>query len=111
MKALIEVHDPAEFQRITELLRSKGIPTIGKRTGIRLYRQMIFVCINDQFEDARILLDFPASAPKIRVNPDAFHRRASGNNLDLIADNLKWVLLVAVLFIVVVVAALGPGWA
>ena len=99
MKALTEVFDPGELRRITELLHSKGIPTISEGMGTwrGKYRRLVMVCLDDQFDDAVTILKFPSHTPKLQVSVDAFFRRSSGRNMETISSWLAWavVLLVA----------------
>lgn len=61
MRLLANLEDESEVVRVRELLRLKGIPTTTSLGGsggapVRLHNLSVFVCLNEHFEDAQILL-------------------------------------------------------
>ena len=65
MKIIAEVFSHDELSRITELLHSKGIPTTSTHIGVRGdYKTVLFVCLEQQYEDALTVMNFPNHTPK-----------------------------------------------
>ena len=97
MKVVAEVFSRSEEDRITSLLHSKGIPTISNGNGgfRRQFHKLIFVCLDEQFHDAEMIVKWPSHTPKVQVDVDAFFRRSNRSNLDTI---LGWLTAGVVVF-------------
>ena len=107
MKIVAEAHDAEELTRVTQLLHSKGIPTFGRSHGSRYQvHWKIFVCLDEQFEDAAAVLQNPDHTPLLQVDVEAFLAEADARNLDAIADSARWTLALVALavFLIFIVA-------
>ena len=104
MRVLIRVYSPVELDRITHLMRTKGIPTVAEAALFKgaLRQWIVFVCLNSQLDDARKLLANPEHHPANPIDVDEFDRAAATTTLPTI---LRWsfsmLVLVAALFAVV----------
>jgi len=101
MHVLARVHDESEVERITSLMRSKGIPTFVRSAALRrsVPYWVVFVCLKSQAADAIRILKDPSHEPAQSVNVATFERAAYSRNLDVI---VKWgaitLLVVATVF-------------
>src|SRR5688572_1891089 len=70
MRLLARVHDESRLSEITSLMRAKGIPVFVRSAGPPrgLPKWIVFVCLNEQANDARQLLQNPEHEPKLSVN-------------------------------------------
>ena len=80
MQVLTRAYSPSELQRVTALMRSKGIPTYSEsarsvRGGVPEW--IIFTCINSQARDAALVLANPNYEPTQPVDVEEFDRQAS----------------------------------
>jgi hypothetical protein len=83
MKSLGYFEDAEERERIRDLLASRGIPTYWTRT-YRSVRGMLFVCINEQFDDAMAVLKNPDHEVAQPVDVAEFERRTKSDGLGTI---------------------------
>jgi hypothetical protein len=88
-----------ELSRVTELLESRGIPVYpeGVAGRFRSWRWCLFVCINDQFEDAVALLKNENHDVRQPVDVAAFKREAEVLGSPEVLKNALIVLLGLVL--------------
>jgi hypothetical protein len=101
MKALEYISDPVECARVRDLLASHGIPTYRDR-GMRFKDHgLLFVCINQQFEDALAVLKDPNHVVAEPVDVEEFDRAAQTQGLDTI---LRWGLAILVVLLLAVCA-------
>jgi hypothetical protein len=91
MKSLGCFEDPDERERVRDLLASRGIPTYWIRT-YRSVHGMLFVCINEQFDDALALLKNPNHEVVQPVDVAEFDRRAKTEGLGAILSGTVAVL-------------------
>jgi len=83
MKSLGNFSNSAECAEIRDLLASRGIPTY-LATGYRASRGALFVCINEQFEDALAVLKNPEHEVAQPVDVAEFERDARTDGLGTI---------------------------
>ena len=83
VKSLGYFEDSDERERIRDLLASRGIPTYWAKT-YRSVRGMLFVCINEQFDDALAVLKNPNHEVAQPVDVAEFERRAKTEGLSSI---------------------------
>jgi hypothetical protein len=103
MKALGYIHDPNECARVRDLLAAHGIPTYREAIGRNPYRGVLFVCINQQFEDAVAVLKNPNHVVAEPVDVEEFNRAAQTQGLGAIL----WSGLAILAVLVLVVGALA----
>lgn len=103
MKFIARFHDEATHSRTRSLLRSKGIPTHSKTIETRNmgWQAVLFVCLEEQTEDALKLMRDPMHRPANPVDAEAFEKALENQDMGLLA---KWSTIV---LIVVVVAFSG----
>ena len=91
-------------------MHSKGIPTFAQSAWptVRASQWIIFVCINEQVNDARALLNNPEHIPAHPVDVDAFAHLASTSTFPTI---LRWslgaLLVVGLLFSIAIFLSFG----
>ena len=106
MEYLCRLHDYGEYTRVRALLRAKGIPTyVTDAEGRGLGAQWaLFVCLDEQLDDALRLLREPAHVPRVSVDAEAFEKA-----LDVPVDGhlARWATVVAV---VTVIGFVGVVW-
>ena len=113
MKKLIVIDDGSEADRICALLERNGIPinrtqasAWSRATPSRPYYSTISVCLDSQFEDARILLRDPSHIPAESVDVQQYHEYVSKDDGGQVAKYLV-VRLLLVLAIAVTLAAIA----
>ena len=84
MKSLGYINDPAAFASTRELLRSRGIPTYVEAAGRNIYRSVVFVCINQQYDDAVALMKDPNHVVAQPVDVEAFEAAAQNTGMGTI---------------------------
>ena len=72
MKSLGFFNDSTEADKVYELLSSRGIPSYIEGKGIYSSGIVVFVCINEQHEDAIALLKNPNHVVSQPVDVEAF---------------------------------------
>jgi hypothetical protein len=99
MEFICRFHDGTELARIRDLLRSKGIPTFEKSVESRRLgaQWALFVCLNDQAEDARRIIRDPTHEPSLSVDAEEFERALESPDQSLL---IKWSTIMAVAVIV-----------
>ena len=75
VKSLGEFGRTDECEQIRDLLASRGIPTY-LSTGFKASRGALFVCINEQYEDALAVLKNPEHVVANPVDVSEFEREA-----------------------------------
>jgi len=101
MEFICRFHHVEELSRVRALLRSKGIPTFSPAVeSHRMGAQWaLFVCINEQADDARRIIRDPSHEPSLAVNAEEFEAALETADHRLIA---RWatvtLLAVAALF-------------
>jgi hypothetical protein len=83
VKSLGIFGNSAECSEVRELLASRGIPSYWA-VGFRLYRGPLFVCINDQYEDALAVLKNPGHIVSQPVNVEEFERATQTQGLSTV---------------------------
>jgi len=83
MKSLGSFGNSAECAEIRDLLASRGIPTF-LATGYRARRGTLFVCINEQFDDALAVLKNPEHEVAQPVDVAEFEQAARTQGLGTI---------------------------
>ena len=93
MEFIGRFHDVGKLAELRHLLRSKGIPTLQTQVeGSRMGKQwVLFVCINEQADDARRILHDSGHMPVVSVDAARFERALDNPDLRLIT---KWVTIV-----------------
>ena len=86
-----------ELLRVTELLESRGIPVWKSSRFYRSFNWCLFVCINDQLEDAVALLKNENHEVRQPVDVSAFKREAQISGSPEILEGALIVLLGLVL--------------
>ena len=91
MRLLTYVYSRTEQERLVGLLQSHGIPVLGdEMQGIRYTTQIaLFVCIDEQYDDALALLKNPEHAVSEPVDVDAFWKASARTQPEL----LRWSLV------------------
>jgi len=91
MRLLTYVASRSEQARLIGLLQSQGIPVLGDQMpGIRYSMQTaLFVCIDEQYDDALALLKNPEHTVSEPVDVDAFWKASAGTQPQL----LRWSLV------------------
>ena len=99
MEFICRFHDSDELHRVRSLLRSKGIPTFAPQVeGRRLGHQWaLFVCLNEQAEDARRIIRDPGHKPALSVDAAAVERDLEPPDQGHI---VKWATIAAVVVLV-----------
>jgi hypothetical protein len=74
MEFICRFHHSEELTRVRALLRSKGIPTFSPAVEPRRMgaQWALFVCLNEQAEDARRIIRDPSYVPSLAVNAEEF---------------------------------------
>lgn len=103
MKFIARFHDEATHSNMRGLLRSKGIPTHSKTIETRGmgWQAVLFVCLDEQTDDALKLMRDPTHKPANPVDAEAFEKALENQDMRLLA---KWSTIA---LIVVVVAFCG----
>ena len=101
MRILLHSTDLTEIESLRLLLESHGIPVfVGSEnsaaaTGAVIANKMtLWVCLDDQLDDARALLDDPGHTVAAPIDVAAFHRRAAARQQQLSARTFYWVVQV-----------------
>lgn len=91
MRLLAYVASRSEQARLVGLLQSRGIPVLGdEMPGIRYSMQTaLFVCIDEQYDDALALLTNPEHTVSAPVDVDAFWKASARTQPEL----LRWSLV------------------
>lgn len=108
MKLLDSYSDSDEADRVCGLLEEKGIPVFRERAGSVRGRMedAVFVCLDQQFEDARTILQFPSHTPAEPVDAEQFHRDVEADGMKSTFDYLFVPGLVIIAGIVILFAAI-----
>lgn len=95
MEFICRFHDGDELRRVRELLSSKGIPTFAPLVERpRMGEQWaLFVCINEQADDARRLLRDPTHEPAVRVNAKEFEAMLEHHDTSLLTRGATFVAI------------------
>lgn len=109
MEYLCRLHDFGEYTRVRALLRRKGIPVHsvlveGPRLGVQW---ALFVCLDEQLDDALRLLRDPEHVPRVSVDAAAFEKA-----LDVPVDDrlAEWATVVAVVTVIGFVGVVCLVW-
>ena len=110
MQLLTYASGAADATRILSLMHERGIPTWTESTRLpgtqNPMEQAVFVCIDDQFDDARALLADPDHVVRDPVDVAEFQARAA--KVDLM-PMLSWGAAVAAVLFLFVVALHDAG--
>lgn len=95
MEFICRFHDADELHRVRELLRTKGIPTFSPSVEHRgLGSQWaLFVCLNEQAEDARRLIRDPNHEPGLAVDAAEFEDALESPDQSTLTN---WATIIAV---------------
>jgi len=104
MKSLGSFGNSAECAEIRDLLASRGIPTY-LAMGYRASRGALFVCINEQFEDALAVLKNPEHEVAQPVDVAEFEREARTGGLGTILKGSVALLVFLLVIVGVLLAA------
>lgn len=102
MKSLWFLGNSTECEQIQNLLASRGIPTY--RSLSRSSPGVLFVCINEQFEDALAVLKNPEHEVAQPVDVEEFQRKTQ-------TEGLGTVLWSSVALLVFLLCVVGVMWA
>lgn len=99
MKFIARFHDEETHLKTRSLLRSKGIPTHSKTIEGRSmgWQAVLFVCLEEQTDDALKLMRDPAHEPANPVDAEAFEKALENQDMRLLA---KWSTVVLIVVIV-----------
>lgn len=105
MRFLLRTHDAAETSRIRSLLESNGIlcHIQSDQRFVAGYRQAVFVCLDDQYDDARELLRNPEHRVANPLDASAYQKFSEGfGHGHILAWSVLW-LVAAALFLILAV--------
>lgn len=105
MEYLCRLHDFGEYTGVRALLRSKGIPV--HSTPQTDAQWALFVCLDEQLDDALRLLRDPEHVPRVSVDAEAFEKA-----LDVPVDDrlAGWATVVAVVTVIGFVGVVCLVW-
>src|SRR5689334_23384663 len=108
MRFLGNYSDPDERARVSRLLESHGIP-IYRQGGLTFGEEprAIFVCVDEQYDDAIALLSDQHHNVRRRLDIKAY---AKARRTDFLALELKYALLILVGVVLLVAGLVAAAW-
>ncbi len=109
MKFIARFHDEATHSSMRALLRSKGIPTHSKTIETRGmgWQAVLFVCLEEQTDDALKIMRDPTHKPASPVDAEAFEKALENQDMRVLA---KWSTIALILVVGAFCALLLVTW-